>query len=222
MSSRASLAAVQNAMLVLAAIVFVPSLAGAAVPTTAAKKENTKAQTTAPPSNQPVPAAVRSLASFTRQTSFSEAIDLLRNSTTPPLKIIVLWRPLNNAGVYANTPIGIDGVAGLQAGQVLELLTLSLSAGASATIGYAVNKGVITISTTDALPSPKPVTRIYDVSDLVAAPGRYSPLTTGFGMGYGGPMMPFSGYAGSPGGAFSSPAILPGITISSARNYRGR
>ena len=178
---------------------------------------------TAPPSNQPVPAAVRSLASFTRQTSFSEAIDLLRNSTTPPRKIIVLWRPLNSAGVYGNTPIGIDGVAGLRAGQVLELLTLSLSAGASAKIGYAVDKGVITISTTDALPSPKPVVRVHDISDLVAPPARYSLPSMGLGMGYGGLMPPFGGYPGSLGAGSSNPASSPsGSTGQITPIYRNR
>jgi hypothetical protein len=223
MSSRASLAAVQTAMLVLAATALVPSLVYAATPNTAAKKEKAEAQTTTLPSTKPGPTTVRSLASSTRQTPFGEAIDLLRNSTTPPLKIIVLWKPLNSAGVYRDTPIGIDGLAGLRAGQVLELLTLSLSAGASAKIGYTVDKGVITISTTDALPSPKPVVRVHDVSDLVAPPARYSLQSMGFGMGYGGQMAPFGTYPGSLGAGLSSPTGgIYGNAGQAARTYRSR
>jgi hypothetical protein len=167
-------------------------------PNALAKKDKAKA-----PASALKPPAVRSPASFTRQTPFGEAIDLLRNSTTPPLSIIVLWKPLGDgAGVYRDTPIGIDGVAGLRVGQVLDLLMLSLSAGSSAKVGYAVDKGVITVSTTDTLPTPKPVARIHDISDLVAPPARYAPAITGFGLGYGGLLPPLGGYPANPGGSY--------------------
>jgi hypothetical protein len=133
----------------------------------------------------------------------------------------VLWRPLNSAGVYADTPIGIDGVAGLRASQILDLLALSLSAGASAKIGYVVDKGVITISTTDTLPTPKPVARIYDVSDLVAPPARYSLQSMGFGMGYAGSMTPLGGYPGNLG-AGNLAGSTPRNTGQITRTYRTR
>jgi hypothetical protein len=189
-----------------------------------AEKERAKAPTASLPSSKPKPPAVRNAASFTLQTPFSEAIDILRNSTTPPLKIIVLWKPLgDSAGVYRDTPIGIDGVAGLRVGQVLDLLMLSLSAGASAKIGYIVDKGVITISTTNALPTPKPVARVYDISDLVAPPARYSLQSMGFGMGYGGPMTPFGNYPGNLGTGSPNPASSPSRNTGQiARTYRNR
>lgn len=223
MSRRDSYAAFPIATLMLAAITLVSAAARAADTNTATKQEKAKTPATAPLSNKPKPAALRSPATFTRETPLREAIDILRNSTTPPLKIIVLWKPLSSAGIYENTPIGIDGTARLRVGQCLELLTLSLSAGASAKIGYVIDQGVIIISTTDALPAPKPVARIYDISDLVAPRGQYSPVTNGFGMGYGGPMAPYGSYAGSPGGAFSSPLIPPRrTTVTNAPNYRSR
>jgi len=53
----------------------------------------------------------------------------------PPLNISVLWREIgDNAGIYRDTPIGIDDVEGLRIGQYLDL-PLSLSAGASARLG---------------------------------------------------------------------------------------
>lgn len=233
MSSRIRFAMVRNVILALSVAALLSPMARAADPKTRpqagtpAKKE--KAETPAPlPPSQPKPAAARSPASFTPQTPVSEAIDILRNSTTPPLTIIVLWKQLaDGAGVYRETPIGIDGLSGLRAGQCLDLLMLSLSAGASARLGYVVDKGVITISTTDALPVPKPVTRVYDISDLVAPPARYSLSSMGFGMGYGGLTAPFGGYAGGSYGTGSispsgSPAIISRSTRPSPPTYRSR
>jgi len=233
--SRIRFTTVRNVMLVLGLAALLSPVARAADPKARsqagapAKKEKEKAKTPAPlPPNQPKPAAVRSAASFTPQTPFSEAIDILRNSTTPPLTIVVLWRQLaDGAGVYRETPIGLDGLSGLRAGQCLDLLMTSLSAGASARLGYVADKGVITISTTDALPTPKPVTRVYDISDLVAPPARYSLSSMGFGMGYGGLTAPFGGYAGGSYGANnftpSNPLGVPsGSTRLTPRTSRSR
>jgi hypothetical protein len=49
------------------------------------------------------------LSALTFHTTFSEAIDILRNSAEPPLKIVVLWKDLSeNAYVEPDTPIKID------------------------------------------------------------------------------------------------------------------
>jgi hypothetical protein len=159
----------------------------------------------------------------------SEAVEILRNSTTPPLPIVVLWKQLaDGAGVYRETPIGLDGLTGLGAGRCLDLLMLSLSAGASAKLGYIVDGGVITISTTDTLPAPKRITRVYDISDLVAPPARYSLPSIGFGLGYGGLTPPFANYAiGNAYGANSANATNPlgipsAVTRLSPRTYRSR
>ncbi len=231
--SRSRFATVRNAILALVLAAQLSSVARAADPKTRsptdtpAKKEKAKTPAPLPPS-QPKPAAARGMASLTPQTPLSEAIDILRNSTTPPLTIIVLWKQLaDGAGVYRETPIGIDGLSGLRAGQCLDLLMLSLSAGASAKLGYVVDKGAITISTTDALPAPKPITRVYDVSDLLAAPARYSLSSMGFGIGYGSLTAPVGGSAGSSyvtGGTnpLGLPIIPSGNTRQTPRTYRRR
>ncbi len=233
MSGRTRFVTIRRVMLVVGLATLLSPMAQAADPKprsqagTPAKEQ--KAKTPAPPApSQPKPAAVCSPVTFTPQTPFGEAIDILRNSTTPPLPIIVLWRQLaDGAGVYRETPIGIDGVAGLRAGQYLDLLMVSLSAGASAKLGYVVDKGVITISTTDTLPAAKPVTRVYDISDLVAPPARYSLQSMGFGMGYGGLTAPFGSYAGNSYGAGGLTAPNPlgipsGTTRSNPRTSRSR
>jgi len=179
--------------------------------------------------NTPAPPAKRTPASFTRDMSFSEAIYILRNCTTPPLNIVVLWKEIEeNAGIYKDTAIGIDGIPGLRVRQYIEMLVLSLSGGASAKLGYAVNNGVVTIGTIDSLPVPKRVTRIYDISDLVAEPANYFFPPMGFGMGFGGPMMgqfggyggpmmgQFGGYGGGPGGGYG---YSPGMSYVSTGPY---
>ena len=219
--SRIRFGAFRNAILVLGLAALMSPEAQAAAPKprsqTGTPAHTEKAKTPAPlPPNRPKPAATRSTASLTPQTPFREAIDVLRNSTTPPLAIVVLWRQLaDGAGVYPETPIGLDGLTGLRAGQCLDLLMLSLSAGASAKLGYAVDKGVITISTTDALPAPKVVARVYDISDLVAPPARYSPSSMGFGLGYGGMTAPFAG--GSYLTGSTNPLGLPGMSSGNTR-----
>ena len=234
MSSRIRFVTIRKAMLVVGLAALLPPAAHAANPkarppaTAPAQKEKTNPPASRP-SSQPKPAGARNTATLTPQTSFSEVIDILRNSTTPPLTIIVLWKQLaDGAGVYRETPIGLDGLAGLRVGQCLDALMLSLSAGASARLGYVVNKGVITISTTDALPTPRQITRVYDISDLVAPPARYSLSSMGFGTGYGGLTPPVAGYAGgnSYGAniiAASNPLGTPSTTTRlSPPNYRSR
>lgn len=150
--------------------------------------------------------AAVSPSSFTSDMPFSEAISILRNSTVPPLNIIVLWKNLEqNADIYRDAPIGIDGVSGVPLRTHLKLLLMSLSAGSVEKLGYVIDGGVIIISTESSLPK-KLRTRIYDISDLVGAPanGGFMPgigMPFGFGgmpFGFGG-MMPF-GFGGISGG----------------------
>lgn len=138
------------------------------------------------------------LSALTFNTTFSEAIDVLRNSTQPPLKIVVLWRDLSeNANVERDTPIKIDGFSGgIRLRTCLELLLMAVSSG-FARLDYVVKDGIIIIATKDSLPD-KMRTRVYDISYLVAAPARY-----GFGFrpnfGSGWPQGPYMGRAGRSG-----------------------
>ena len=143
--------------------------------------------------------------SFTPEMSFAEAINILRNTTIPPLNIVVLWRNLEqNADIYKDTPIGIDGASGVPLRTHLKLLLMSLSAGSSEKLGYVVNDGVIIISTESSLPE-KRRTRVYDISDLVGVPA-----SGGF---YPGAVMPF-GFGGMPFGnmmSFGIGGLLGGV-----------
>jgi len=141
---------------------------------------------------------------------FSEAIDILRNSTKPPLNIVVLWKDLEeNADIYRETPIGMDGLSGVPLRTHLKILLMSVSGGGVEKLGYVVDKGVIIIATQGSLPK-KLVTRIYDISDLVSAPANYR-IMPGFGMPFGfggmpnGGGMPFGGTGLAGQGFYGSP-----------------
>ncbi len=116
------------------------------------------------------------LSALTPETPFAEAIEILRNSTKPPLNIIVFWRDLEeNSDVDRHTPIGLEGVSGVSLGKNLELMLMSVSADPKS-LGYVVENGVIIIATKDSLPTKRRA-RIYDVTDLVGRPANYfSPL----------------------------------------------
>jgi hypothetical protein len=182
------------------------------------KTENSKLENPVPGPNAPASRITASPSTFSQNMPFGEAIDILRYATDPPLNIVVLWRDLSEkADIDKTTPIGMDGVSGIPLRKHLELLLMSVSAGSAAKLGYAVEKGVIIIATTESLPK-RAKTRVYDITDLVAEPANYSwrntmgPMGTYGGsygnMGYGGygPGMQGSGYggAGSYGGAYGA------------------
>jgi beta-lactamase regulating signal transducer with metallopeptidase domain/5-hydroxyisourate hydrolase-like protein (transthyretin family) len=106
------------------------------------------------------------LSELTPTASLSDAIDVIRNSVDPPLKIVVLWRDLLvNADIEPGTAINMDGLPAVLLGTGLESLLKAVTGG-FAELGYVVQHGVITIATIETLPS-KLEPRIYDISDLV-------------------------------------------------------
>ena len=147
---------------------------------------------------------------------FSEAINILRNSTVPPLNIVVLWKDLQeNAGIDSETPIGMNGLSKVPLRTHLKVLLMSISAGGFEKVGYTVDEGVIIIATQSSLPR-KRVTRIYDVSDLVAEPANYGQIGRMLGMQnmmMGGMMR---------GGMMGSGMMGGGMMSGGAGSYGGR
>jgi len=144
------------------------------------------------------------LSALTPVMTLSEAIEELKNSVEPPLKIVVLWRDLSeSATIEPDTPINMDGIPAIRLGTGLENLLKAVSGG-FVDLDYVVQNGVITIATVDSLPS-KMVTRVYDVTDLLGQPAQFRMGMLGMGMmgggmggGYGGGGM--GGYGGGMGG----------------------
>ncbi len=94
---------------------------------------------------------------------FVEAIDTLKNSVEPPLRIVVLWRDLlDNAEIEPTTAINMDGIPTVRLGAALELL-LKAVAGSFVDLGYVIQNGVVTVATAESLPQ-KFETRVYEVA----------------------------------------------------------
>ena len=102
----------------------------------------------------------------------SEAIEELKSSVEPSLKIVVLWRDLyDSADIDQATLINMDAISGVPLGRALELLLKSVSGG-FAELGYVVEGGVITVATIESLPSELE-TLVYDVTDLLGRPADF-------------------------------------------------
>ena len=133
--------------------------------------------------------------SFRPDMSFEQAINILRRSTKPPLNIAVLWKDLEeNADIYRDTPIGIEGLSKVSIRMHLKFLLMGVSGGSPVKLGYIVDDGVIIIATRDSLPV-KMTARVYDVTDLVAPPANYFFFPSP-GMPFGVPFGGFGGFGG--------------------------
>jgi hypothetical protein len=156
------------------------------------------------------------LSSLKVQTTLSEAIELLRNSTEPPLKIVVMWRDLSdNANIDQDTTIQMDGVSGITLHTGLDILLRAVSS-AYAKLGYIVKDGIIIVATKESLPV-KMNTRVYDVSYLLSAPARFGfGFTPGFVGGFPGTL-----YTGR-SGQFAANAGTDRTAYGQRRSRRGR
>ena len=153
-----------------------------------------------------------SFSNVTVETPFREAIDILRNSTEPPLQIVVMWRDLeDNADVYEHTPAGINGMSGIKVGTALNLVLQSVSAQSFTRIDYIVREGIIVIGTEATIGKRKMVTRVYDVSYLTSPAVGYGPVYPSLGMGGFGGM----GGAYGGGGGFGQRSVsgMSGMNI---------
>lgn len=125
------------------------------------------------------------LSGLSPEMPLREAIEALRNSVDPPLKIFVNYSDLyNNANIDQTTPINMDPLAGVRLRRALELLLQSVSAG-FAQLAYTISDGVITIATEDSLP-PNQEVRVYNITDLVSRPADYYVSAGGGAGGTGG------------------------------------
>jgi|GEM_PF-3473984 len=91
------------------------------------------------------------LSALNPEMPFGEAIDLLKRSVDPPLKMVLLWADLHSNAVDQTTPINIDGLQEAPLGKALELVLKSVSFG-KVQLGYVIDKGIITVATADNLP----------------------------------------------------------------------
>jgi Flp pilus assembly secretin CpaC len=125
------------------------------------------------------------LSALTPETPFNEAIEIIKNSVTPPLKIVVYWKDLSeNAYIEPDTPIGMHGFPGMPLGEALSALLKSISGGV-ANIDYSVKEGIIYIATKESLPASKLVTHVYMISEIIGASADFEPTQMQSGGGGG-------------------------------------
>jgi hypothetical protein len=106
------------------------------------------------------------LSGLSTDMAFAEAIEEIKHSVDPPLRIVVMWRDLfENADIDQTTPINMDAMPAVRLGMALRLLLDSVSEFAD--LGFVVRDGVIIISTKESLPTILE-TRVYDISELVS------------------------------------------------------
>ncbi|NQV35980.1 MAG: hypothetical protein HQ515_25030, partial [Phycisphaeraceae bacterium] len=123
--------------------------------------------------------AIVGMSDLTAELPASAAFEILRESVSPPIQIVVLWKDLfENAEIEPTTPIDMDGLADVRLGTALENLLDALGGGFYE-LAYVVEGGVVKVGTIETLPQ-KLETRIYDITDLVQAPS--TGMTGGGGM----------------------------------------
>ncbi len=131
------------------------------------------------------------LSALTPDTPLDEAIEIIRTSIDPPLKIIVRWRDLEeNAYVEPDTVIGMQGLSGIVLSKGLGELLNSVSGGVTG-ISFVVEDGVITIATTGSLPT-RLVTHVYDIAELVGVKADFRTDVWQPSVGEGAPSPPSS------------------------------
>ena len=98
------------------------------------------------------------------RVGLTDVVDFLRDVTNA--NIFINWKALEAAGVERNAPVTVR-LKDVAFGKALD--TVLKSAGGDAVkLAYAVDDGVITVSTADDL-AQDVITRVYDVRDLVRA-----------------------------------------------------
>jgi hypothetical protein len=96
------------------------------------------------------------LSMLTPDTTFADALDIFKHSVEPPLQIKVDWQILSDHGdIDQTTPINMDGLKNIRLTKALEFLLDSISGGI-VDLGYKIDDGIITISTTDTLSKSQP------------------------------------------------------------------
>jgi type II secretory pathway component GspD/PulD (secretin) len=112
------------------------------------------------------------LSKFNPDMTFGEAIELLKGSVDPALRIVPLWKDLQeNAEIDRTTKINMEPVSSIPVGRALDLLLNSVSGGL-VKLGYVIQDGVITIATQASLPTES-VQRMYDITDLLDLPAQF-------------------------------------------------
>ena len=128
------------------------------------------------------PTAISDLSNITPETTFEEALEIIRTAVDPPLPLVIMWHDIEENGFIERTKaIGIEGLgSGVSLRQVLKLV-LAAAGAESGELEYVVDGGVITIATKTMGLGKRRYTRVYDAAELLAAPA--TGMLGGYGQG---------------------------------------
>lgn len=131
---------------------------------------------------------------FDTGTTFSDAIERIRRDSG--LNIVINWPALELAGVTREQEVALPRLTNITWRKVTELLLQQVSAslGGAALVDWAIETGILTISTRDDLNTHLSL-RVYDIGDLLV-PRQVVPRGNGLQMGGG----TGSGVGGAAGG----------------------
>ncbi|MEJ5259457.1 MAG: hypothetical protein WHS88_04620, partial [Anaerohalosphaeraceae bacterium] len=153
----------------------------------AAEKEDLDPKTTAV--EKQLETIVDLSGSITEETTFQEALEILRTAVDPPLRITPIWANLvDTAFVQRETILNIPGASlhGITLKMALELVINAINASAISEIGYMIKEGVIIIATLEYLDtnvSNRYFHKVYDISELLSPPANFDEYNSG---GWGG------------------------------------
>ena len=123
---------------------------------------------------------------ITSETTFEEALEIIRTAVDPPLPLVVMWRDIEENGFVERTKtIGVEGLgSSMSLRQALKLVLAAVGT-EGAELEYVVEGGIITIATKALGLGKRRYTKVYDAAELLAAPSMGGMMGRG-GMGRGG------------------------------------
>ena len=95
------------------------------------------------------------LSEFKNETSLVDALEMIRKSVDPPLKLIVMWSDLSNSAfIEQDTSIGCDGkgMYDIKLGNALKWVLKGVGGGLSM-VAYTIKDGLISVSTVEDIDS---------------------------------------------------------------------
>lgn len=113
------------------------------------------------------------LSQLAPDTTFAEALEILRSSVQPPLPIVVFWSDLEtNAFIDAQTPIGLGGVRRIRLAKALQLILQSVGIN-SDPLAYKLNGGIIKVGTKQTILAGGMTNKVFHIAQLASSPANF-------------------------------------------------
>lgn len=113
------------------------------------------------------------LSRLTPDTTFAQALEILRSSTQPPLPIVVFWSDLEtNAFLDPQTPIALGGVRRIRLAKALELILQSVAI-TTDPLTYRLKGGIIKVGTKQTILANRMTNKVFHIAELASSPANF-------------------------------------------------